>query len=104
MAEPSKAAPDSTSAAKATAKASTSTLAPTTAAAAAATRFVAGPAEAAPESSLAAETAAVAALSFPTAAAVPLPTGYGCPVHQHVLRLLLRSVLRKIHVLRGPTG
>ena len=84
--------------------ASASTLAPTTAAAAAATRFVAEPAEAVPESSLAAETAAVAAISFPTAAAVPLPTGYGCPVHQHVLRLLLRSVLRKIHVLRGPTG
>ena len=84
--------------------ASASALAPTTAAAAAATLLVAEPAEAAPESTLAAETAALAAISFPTAAAVPLPTGYGCPVHQHVLRLLLRSVLRKIHVLRGPTG
>jgi hypothetical protein len=25
-------------------------------------------------------------------------------VHQHVLRLLLRWVLRKVHVLLGPTG
>jgi hypothetical protein len=24
-------------------------------------------------------------------------------VHQHVLRLLLRWVLRQVHVLRGPT-
>jgi len=83
-------------------KFSATALAPTTAAAAAATSLVAEPAEAAPESSLAAETAALAAISFPTAAAVPLPTGYGCPVHQHVLRLLLRWVLRKIHVLLGP--
>ena len=65
---------------------------------------VAEPAEAAPESTLAAETAAVAAISFPTAAAVPLPTGRGFPLRQHVFRLLLLFVLRKLHVLRGPTG
>jgi hypothetical protein len=84
--------------------ASASALAPTTAAAAAATILVAEPAEAAPESTLAAETAAFATISFPTAAPVPLPTGYGCPVHQHMLRLLLLFVLRQLHVLRGPTG
>ena len=37
-------------------------------------------------------------------AAVPVPTGREFLVHQHVLRLLLRWVLRKVHVLRGPTG
>ena len=57
---------------------------------------MAEPSKAAPESTLAAETAALAAISFPTVAAVPLPTGYGCPVHQHVLRLLLLVVLRKV--------
>ncbi len=84
--------------------ASASALAPTTAAAAAATLLVAEPAEAAPESTLAAETATVAAISFPTAAAVPLSTRRGFPLRQHVLCLLLLFVLRKLHVLRDPTG
>ena len=42
----------------------------------------------------AAPAAPIAAIAA-TAAAV-LPTGYGCPVHQHVLRLLLLVVLRKV--------
>ena len=78
MAEPSKAAPDSISAAKATAKASTSACA--------------------------AKVSTSASAAIPTAAAVPLPTGRGCPVHQHVLRLLLLWVLRQVHVLRGRSG
>jgi hypothetical protein len=76
VAEPSKAAPDSTPAAKATAKSSTSACA--------------------------AKVSTAASAAMPTAAAVPLPTGRGCPVHQHVLGLLLRWVLRKVHVLLGP--
>ena len=56
--------------------ASATALAPTTAAAAAATLLVAEPAGAAPESTLAAETAAFASISLPSAAAIPLPTGY----------------------------
>ena len=56
--------------------ASATALAPTTAAAAAATLLVAEPAGAAPESTLAAETAAYASISLPSAAAIPLPTGY----------------------------
>jgi hypothetical protein len=77
-------------------------LAPTTAAAAAATLLVAEPTEAAAVSSLAAETAAVAAISFSAAAAVPVPSGRGFPLREHVFRLLLRWVLRQIHVLLGP--
>jgi len=78
VAEPSKAAPDSTFAAKATAKASTSAFA--------------------------AKVSTSASAAIPTAAAVPLPSGRGCPVHQHVLRLLLLWVLRQVHVLRGRSG
>ena len=50
----------------------------------------------------AAPAAPIAAIAATAAAA--LPTGYGCPVHQHVLRLLLLWVLRKLHVLRGRSG
>ena len=48
----------------------------------------------------AAAPAALTAAKAATAAAA-LPTGYGCPVHQHVLRLLLLWVLRQLHVLHG---
>ena len=84
--------------------ASSSALAPTTAAAAAATLLVAKSAKATALSADAASASILAAISFPTAAAVPLPTGRGCPVHQHVLRLLLLWVLRQVHVLRGRSG
>ena len=50
----------------------------------------------------AAPAAPIAAIAATAAAA--LPTGYGCPVHQHVLRLLLLWVLRQVHVLRGRSG
>jgi len=76
VAEPSKAAPDSTLATIATAKVSTSACT--------------------------AKISTAASAAMPTAAAVSLPTGRGCPVHQHVLRLLLLWVLRPVHVLLGP--
>jgi len=50
----------------------------------------------------AAPAAPIAAIAATAAAA--LPTGHGCPVHQHVLRLLLLWVLRQVHVLRGRSG
>ena len=65
----------------------------------AATKLVAEPSKAAPDPTPAAKATAIAACAakvstpaaapFPSAASVPLPTGRGCPVHQHVLRLLL---------------
>jgi hypothetical protein len=50
----------------------------------------------------AAAAAPIAAIAATAAAA--LPTGHGCPVHQHVLRVLLLWVLRQVHVLRGRSG
>ena len=53
-------------------------------------------------SAFAAKVSTSAAAATASAAAVPLPTGYWCPVHQHVFCLLLRWVLRTLHVLLGP--
>ena len=100
-------------AAAAAAAAATAPIAAIATTAAAAASLVAEPAKAAPDSTPAAKAAAISAfaavatriapISVPSAASVPLPTGRGCPVHQHLLRLLLRWVLRQVHVLRGPT-
>ena len=114
------AAGPSTIAAIAAAAAAAAAAAPIAAIAAAAAaapptaKLVAEPSKAAPDHTPAAKAAAFAACAakvstsaaaaIPAAAAVPLPTGRGCPVHQHVLRLLLLWVLRQVHVLRGRSG
>jgi hypothetical protein len=112
------AAPPSTIAAIASADAAPAPIAATASAAAQplpkipAAKLVAEPAKAAPDSTPSAKAAAFAAfaafatkfaaISLPSAAAVPLPTGRGWPVHEHVLCLLLQWVLRTLHVLRCP--
>jgi hypothetical protein len=64
--------------------------------------FAAGPSTIAAIAAAAAAAAAAAPIAaIATTAAAALPTGYGCPVHQHVLRLLLLWVLRQLHVLHG---
>ena len=103
-----------TIAAAAAAAAPIASIAAAAAAAAPTAILVAEPAKAAPDSTPASKSASIPAfaavstrfapISVPSAAAVPLPTGRGCPVHQHVLRLLLLWVLRQVHVLRGRSG
>jgi len=87
-------------------------IAAATAAAAPTARLVAEPTQSAPVSSFAAKSTAIAACAakvstpaaapFPSAASVPLPTGRGCPVHEHVhvqLLLVLHPAVRLLLLL-----
>ena len=91
-------------ASKASATASVTAFAATTAVATAKAATTILVCESAALSTLASITAFASTTAAAAAAAVPLPTWRGCPVHQHVLRLLLLWVLRQVHVLRGRSG